>query len=60
MIFKWLHNRQFKQNPECFCGWKMIPAKSPFYETWKCKWKERCGWRVFSAEGGKLHWYQKR
>ena len=60
MIFKWLHGRKYKDTPKCFCGWKMIPAKSPYYETWKCKWKERCGWRVFSAEGGKLHWYQTR
>ena len=41
------------------CGWKMIPAKSPYYDTWKCKWVEKCGWRVFSGTTGRLHWYRK-
>ena len=59
MIFKWLHNIIHRHTPECMCGWKMIPAKSPYYDTWKCKWVEKCGWRVFSGTTGRLHWYRK-
>ena len=60
MIFKWLHGRKHKDTPECFCGWKMIPAKSPYYDTWKCIWIKTCGWRVFSGTSSKLHWYKNR
>ena len=60
MIFRWLHNERYKHNPKCVCGWKMIKAKSPYYETWKCKWEEKCGQRAFSGDGGKLHWYKER
>jgi hypothetical protein len=36
----------------------MVPVENQFYDTWKCILK-KCGWEVFSGEGGKLHWYKK-
>ena len=59
MICRWLHNRKYSDTPMCSCKWRMIPIENQFYDTWKCKWIEKCGWRVFYGPSNKLHWYRK-
>ena len=59
MIFKWLHNRKYKQNPLCVCEWRMVLAEYKHHDyIWKCKW-DKCGWETFDNGDGKLHWYKK-
>ena len=50
MIFKWLHNKKYKDCPMCPCGWRMIPStRKHFEQYWICKFVE-CTWEAFTNE----------
>tara|TARA_Y100000310_G_scaffold143277_1_gene142658 strand:- start:2235 stop:2417 length:183 start_codon:yes stop_codon:yes gene_type:complete len=55
-VIKWVVNKLYKNNPECFCGYRMKPFESwtDRYQ-WVCIWK-KCGWEAFDNGNGKLHW----
>ena len=50
----------YKNNPECFCGYRM-KAFEKWTEgyQWKCIWK-KCGWESFDNGNGKLHWLKSK
>ena len=59
MIRKWWHNRKNKEQPMCPCGWRMIPATRPHFDSyWICFWKE-CTWAAWS-NGGKLKFWREQ
>ena len=45
-MIKWVVNKLYKNNPECFCGYRMKPFESwtDRYQ-WICIWKN-CGWEA--------------
>lgn len=46
-MFRWWHNRKYKNNPECPCGWRMIKTtRKGFLRYWECK-LEQCTWEAF-------------
>ena len=62
-MLKWIINKWYKNNPKCFCGYRMKSIKNKNkYETayrWKCIFIKRCGWEAFESSNSKLHWYRK-
>ena len=60
-MIKWFVNKlMYKNNPECFCGYRM-KAFEKWTEgyQWKCIWK-KCGWESFDNGNGKLHWWKSK
>ena len=58
LIHKWLHNKIYKDNPVCPCGWNMVKyIRKGFDYYWMCKWKE-CTWEAWSLDGGKIKWWR--
>ena len=58
MIFKWFHNRKYKRNPKCPCGWRMIPStRKHFHLYWICKFKE-CTWEAWSSENYRIKFWK--
>lgn len=56
MIRKWFHNRKYKKQPMCPCGWRMIPSTRIHFDYyWKCSWAE-CTWEAFSNSGRIKFW----
>ena len=56
MIFRWLHNRKYKNNPMCPCKWRMVSVEHNHHDNyWICKW-EKCKWEAFSTTSGKTRW----
>lgn len=57
MIFRWLHNRKYKNNPMCPCKWRMVSVEHGHYDGyWVCKW-ESCKWEAFNTTSGKTRWW---
>ena len=47
-----------KEQPMWPCGWRMIPATRPHFDSyWICFWKE-CTWAAWS-NGGKLKFWRE-
>ena len=58
MIFKWLHNRKYKENPMCPCGWRMLSTtRQHFSNYWKCKF-EQCTWEAFTKESYRVKFWR--
>ena len=58
MIRKWLHNKRFKTQPMCICGWRMIPSIREHFESyWECKY-HKCNWEAFTSTSGRMKWWK--
>ena len=58
MIRKWWHNRKYKTEPKCPCGWRMIPTTRQHFENyWKCIWDE-CTWEAFTTASYRIRFWK--
>ena len=59
-MIKFIVNLLYKNNPECFCGYRMKSTNLRFYElSWKCIWIKKCGYETYESYNGTLHWFKK-
>ena len=58
MIKRWFHNKRYKNEPKCICGWRMIPSTKQHFENyWKCLCKN-CTWEAFTTTSYRIRFWK--